>query len=149
MKIKDISILKADETYIMHQCNCITTEAQGLAKDLFKLYPYANTYIKRKTPSIAGTIDIMKDINCDKVIINAYAQYYPGRPKPYESKYQRLCWFKSCLDKIKECDDILEVAIPYNIGCGLAGGDSTSYLKELEELNKYKTIVLYKFGNNV
>ena len=56
-----------------------------------------------------------------------YAQYYPGKPK-YENSQQRLNWMESCLIKIINLE-IKQIAIPYKIGCNLAGGNWDDYLE--------------------
>lgn len=37
-------LLDSPCTYIVHQCNCKTTYAKGLAKSLFDKFPHANCY---------------------------------------------------------------------------------------------------------
>ena len=71
------NLLDATETYIAQQCNCCTSDAKGLSLQLFKKFPYANSYKKRvrndkSTHHKPGTIEIYKNI------INMYAQYYPS-----------------------------------------------------------------------
>ena len=38
------SIKYDDENILVHQCNCVTNHAKGLAKNVFDLYPDANIY---------------------------------------------------------------------------------------------------------
>ena len=43
------------------------------------------------------------------------------------------------MDKLGKCDRYQNLAFPYNIGCGLAGGDWNHYLPMIEDLSvKYK-----------
>ena len=44
----------------VHQCNCVTSSAQGLAFHMFAKFPYANTYNgrNRSAPSEAGTTHV-------------------------------------------------------------------------------------------
>ena len=155
MKQVNGDLLLAKEKYIAHQCNCCTTDPKGLSLYLFKKYPYANTYKKRvkndkSTYSEPGTIDVCCTNNGDnKCIINMYAQVYPSTGKySNDSKEKRISWFKECLNQIKKIDGIQNesVAMPYNIGCGLAGGDWPTYEKILKEFvdNEKINIVLYK-----
>ena len=57
-----------------------------------------------------------------------YAQIYPGLPKyNNDSVNKRQMWFNECLKKISVIKDIKgfkekQIVMPYNIGCGLAGG---------------------------
>lgn len=142
MKIVEGSIVDAKEKYILHQCNCKTTTKKGLSAVMFKKFPFADTYSNDNR--VPGTIDIMESKNCDKVIINAYGQKYPGPPKSYERATERLAWFRSCLDKVLLKKEITEVAMSFNIGCGLAGGDWEMYLKELKEFDTKVSVTLYK-----
>ena len=41
------SLFASGEKYMAHQCNCVTTRAAHLAKDVFSLYPYADIYSTR------------------------------------------------------------------------------------------------------
>jgi len=129
-------LLTSDCKYIVHQCNCKTVgNGAGLAYYLNKKFPYANTYIPNhhRTP---GTIEIMGDGEKDRFVINMYAQNYPGRTTDYETAENRLNWFKQCLERIGEIQDFESIAFPYEIGCGLAGGNWEKYCSLIEEFSK-------------
>ena len=82
-------------------------------------------------------------------IINVFGQFCPGKPHrgqhPPEYKgirandgvlddeKQRLKWFQATLTQIAELPELESVAFPYQIGCGLAGGDWKQYRAALEE----------------
>ncbi len=155
MRIVEKSILMADQQYICHQCNCVSTKTAGLAKKLFEIYPWANSYLQRKEPSILGTIQIFNvpyvsgDEPQDNVgIINMYAQYYPGIPnQTNDSNLIRLNSFIKCLKCIIQIPELKSLAFPYKIGCGLAGGNWEQYenlLQKFSNLLKHIDIVLYK-----
>lgn len=156
--IKTGDICKETEIPICQQCNCVTTKSHGLAKviaDTLGIDPYA----KRKNmkgrlncvaePSTPGTFEVFKR---DKhTVICMYAQYYPGKsgawgraytelPKLSDDTKSRFAWFRKCLLEI--AFEYTHVAMPFNIGCGLAGGN----WKEYEELLKETElkITLYK-----
>jgi hypothetical protein len=151
-------LLKCVEPTICHQCNCVTIFPHGLSKTLFERYPWANTYGRRprktknctNTPSIPGTIEI--DSEPEKRVIHLFGQIFPGKPgvhgKHYASvegkddRYDRVAYFKSCLDALDAMELKEPVAMPYRIGCDLAGGD---WLVYSHMLRKCKTrIVLYR-----
>lgn len=117
---------------IFHQCNCVTKDSRGLCKSIFDAFPESNDYIKpiKRQP---GTIQSHKVK--DRVIVNAYAQRYPGFSKFENDSYKlRLEWFDQCLKKLKQlCDKekYNKIAIPEFIGCGLAGGDWSIYQSQL------------------
>ena len=154
IKIIEEDILNSGALIIAHQCNCCSVDAKGLAKSIFDKYPYANNYKNRikndkTTYSEPGTIEIFGEGTKEApFIINIYAQYFPGVSEyaNYTASLRRG-WFKECLQHIEAFVKLNNihlhnVAMPYNIGCGLAGGDWELYSKYLEESNL--NIVLYK-----
>lgn len=109
----------------------------------------------RDTP---GTIRLLKPVqntltpDKDKIIVCLFAQWAPGKPGAWAHAYPppppsgeedsadtavgRLAWFKMCLDCIDESPEIDgPVALPHGIGCGLAGGDWSKYMRLLEDAN--------------
>lgn len=144
--IKSDNILNSNEKYIIHQCNCITNNAFGLAEAIFTKYTYADEYKNRKKYSIPGTISIKGDGNEFRYIINAFAQFSPGKPSLNESKENRLQWFKECLDKIEKIENLESIAFPYKIGCGYGGGDWNEYIKVIEDFSENSSIkvVIYR-----
>lgn len=158
--IKQGNILDAEEQYICHQCNCVTETSYGLATQIFQKFPHANTYILRKknqysTQSLPSTISVHKNI------INMYSQYGPGKslkdfpaseaehgkPNSFNDSYElRKKWFADCLLEISKLKPI-SIALPFNIGCGLAGGKWADYEEMLNTFckeNPEVKVVLYK-----
>lgn len=130
------SLLDCNAQYIAHQTNCTSRGAAGLARALFKMHPYADTYCTRAQNSEPGTIHISGDGKSQRLVINMYAQYYPGAAKisgNIDTAEARLCYFKSCLESISSIEDIKCIAFPYGIGCGLAGGSWSTYYEILSE----------------
>lgn len=157
VKIIKGDITESDCRYLAHQCNCITVKSLGLAKTIADKWPWADVYSKRVigarkatiNPSTPGTIDLITNEDENKTIICLFAQWAPGKcgdysryyPKTYnDTKENRLSWFKECLAKIDELN-LDEIAMPYKIGCGLAGGDWKTYEQILESAKT--RIVLY------
>lgn len=101
-------------------------------------------------PSVPGTIQV--DKSDDKTVIHLFGQWLPGKPgKPYnypttysDTYSDRILFFKNCL---KELDNLEldTVAMPYQIGCGLAGGNWDIYRKLLEDCKT--KIILYKLSS--
>lgn len=156
IQIINDDLLNANEDYIVHQCNCISTNAKTLAKQIFDKYNYADSYKKRSrnnksTYSIPGTIEIFGNGNDQRYIINAYAQYYPASCKyDNDTPAKRLMWFKTCLINISKIENIQTktIAMPFNIGCGIAGGNWDLYYNLISDFaNKEKiNVTLYKFN---
>ena len=90
LKIINKSLIKADTKYILHQCNCVTKDSAGIAKSIFEAFPWANTYFERGEPSTKGTIDIRGNGLNQRFVINAYVQYYPGKPIGTDNYKSRL-----------------------------------------------------------
>lgn len=149
VKIVEGDILNAKEEYIAHQCNCVTKNGKGLSKAIFSKYPFSDVYSNRTEYSVPGTVLISSDDNEFHKIISLFAQYVCGKPyykkyypKKYDDTYEnRLLWFEKCLYRLHE-QGIKTIAVPYGIGCGLAGGKWENYKKILERAKV--NIVLYK-----
>jgi O-acetyl-ADP-ribose deacetylase (regulator of RNase III) len=137
------NILHSDYQYIAHQCNCVSKNSAGLAKSIFEKYPYSNIYQNREKNDSPGNIIISGNGDDQRYIINMLSQFYPGTPK-YETYEQRLGWFKSCILKISEIKNIKEIAFPFNIGCGLAGGKWEDYENLISFLDNYCEVFICK-----
>lgn len=144
-------LLQATEQYIAHQVNCVTQgSAAGLARSLFKKYPYSDVYKNRVDKSLPGTITIHGDGVNNRYIINMYSQYYPGKFNNSflnDNQSVREQYFTSSLKEISKIEDIKNIAFPYQVGCGLAGGNWEKYLNMLQDFadnNPNITVSLYQ-----
>lgn len=159
MKTVTGNILDAEDDLICHQCNCVTTDAAGLAAAIFEKFPYADVYSSREKTdgsknennwllrtddrSVPGTIEVRGDGIMERRVVAMYAQFFPGRPKPStppvmtisDSEEKRLQFFQSCLDAIAKVPDVKSIAFPWQIGCGLARGDWEKYSALLHEFS--------------
>jgi hypothetical protein len=152
--IKDIT--KTDCKYILQQSNCLTVRPHGLSATLENVFPGTCVYLDRSPVngrsnlavpmdrSVPGQVEI---VHTDKAIVSMMAQFAPGKPGYYykdivaaagftDDAEQRLLWFRQCLEKLvvyfnEEVDVTEKIAVPYRIGCGLAGGSWKLYKKEL------------------
>ena len=144
---------------ICQQCNCLTIKPHGLSKYISEKYSWADPYTIRpiktanttSSPDEPGTIVEFKNpLSPENIVLCFMAQWCPGKPyvykKYYSSKYDdtyinRKKWFQECLDILdkKKYDT---VAMPYGIGCGLAGGKWVEYKKMIEECKT--KIIIYK-----
>lgn len=139
-------MLDAKEDYIVHQCNCITTTSYGLSSDMFKKYPYANTYRKGVIKRQTGNIHVAGKEG-EKKIVAFFAQYKPGKPTHVETEKKRREWFQECLNKFALLRPN-EVAFPFGIGCGLAGGKWNFYMDMIETwaIKNGIKVVVYKMS---
>lgn len=146
MKIINKSIIYSNTKYIAHQCNCLTKHSKGLAYHLFEAFPYANDYMTRNdqdwknTRDKQGTISIRGNGEDKRYVINLFVQLFPGKPKFPDSKidgYQaRINFFKQCLNKVQQIENLESIAFPDHMGCNLAGGNWETYFKILEEFDQ-------------
>lgn len=159
ISIIDGNILDAKEEYILQQCCCTAIRPHGLSETIATVWKDANIYALRKgigKRNMAipedrpepGTIQIVGK----RKIICAFAQVAMGKPGMYDScgkpdtLEDRYDYFIECLQKITELN-ITSIAIPYKIGCGLAGGNWEQYYNALNEWannNPTIKIVIYK-----
>ena len=116
----------------------------------------------REDRKVPGTIQIIRNPGLDIVknskgetnlvpkrpdVIILYAQWDFGKGggfqrtlSPYkDTPEEREHWFQQCLDELGQCDFYQNLAFPYKIGCGLAGGNWDHYLDMIEDFTvKYK-----------
>jgi hypothetical protein len=154
--IKYKNIIYAEEKYIMQQCNCLTITSHGLSKTLADYFPHGDAYkgrrpmgrrncaIKedRQEPGSVGIIE--GDDNLPQIIC-LYTQFRPGKttskysyPTDYpDQDNDRLRYFVEGLDCLLDYfeDECVKIAVPYKIGCGLAGGNWEIYLKLLTDFH--------------
>lgn len=166
VKIIEGSLLEAQEAYIAHQCNCVTVRSHGLSKLIAKEFPYADVYgmrekIGRRNCCVdsdraePGSIMLFEPPKEGPVVISLFTQFLPGKPgtskRSYtnpenykDNKNERLRWFKECLEIIDDDPEIDIVALPYGIGCGLAGGKWEDYEKAIGDAKT--KFVLYRLS---
>lgn len=133
------NIFSTSAKYIAHQTNCVSSNSKGLAKTIFDLCPYANSYILRDHTNITnpGTIEIYGHEPSYRYIINMNAQYYPGKPSAnFDTIQNRKKWFHNCLLEIIKIPNLDSIAFPSKIGCNLAGGDWEWYFKQIVKFEK-------------
>jgi hypothetical protein len=175
MKIVAGNLLDVKQGFIVQQCNCNTLRAKGLADAIEKRFPYCDVYKKRAPvcirgnhalrPDTPGTYQLCRPPADAKeplpTIVCLMAQWAPGKPGDFDGIYrglpsctqdsyeQRLMWFVEAftafLTEVNPPPD-QPICLPYQIGCGLAGGDWNAYMREIEKLeDKFgREFVVYK-----
>lgn len=145
------SILNATEKVIAQQNNCVTIKTHGLSEIIAVKWTYANPYACRKSRNrkepnardIPGTIAVCKSSLIPKLptVLCLFAQYLPGKSGAFTHVYgedhkdspdDRLKYFAQCLKEV-ESKGFDDIAIPYRIGCGMAGGEWPKYRKLLKD----------------
>lgn len=130
--------------YIAQQCNCNTKKPHGLSETIASQWKYGDPYSSRKGgPDKPGTVVILDDDGPGPIILCLMAQWGPSKPGAYARYYpltykdtseNRKIWFQECLDVLDEFVPESEIVnMPFQIGCGMAGGNWSVYRKMLEE----------------
>jgi hypothetical protein len=164
--VKEANLLDATEDFVVQQACCTACKPHGLSQVIALQWPWGNPYAKRvpmkkggntateKTRDIPGTVGILGNGKDERFVVCLFAQYAMGKPGIYnsfgnpDSKQDRERYFKQCLEDLANLiPPNSSLALPYKIGCGLAGGDWSNYEKLLGEwVSKHPTlqVVLYK-----
>jgi len=126
-------LLKAPFQFIAHQVNCRGVMGAGIALQIKNKYPEVyDTYkvfcnINTVKPPLGKSLCVWtKDNHC---IINVFGQLGYGRAQQQTDYDALYSGFATAAEEIRNtfldgnpCYQI-PIAIPYGIGCGLAGGD--------------------------
>lgn len=173
MTYREISadILTVDADVIVQQCNCVTTKAHGLSRDIASTYPHGDLYGKREkkssntatddTKGKPGTCVLLEPTSSDEgpAVACLMAQICPGRvgtwcgvygvDRESDSADARERYFDEALIQLRglcEKRGMKRIAFPFQIGCGLAGGKWTHYESKIhrfaERVKEMKTQVL-------
>lgn len=129
IQIINDNLLNTSSLLICHQVNCQGVMGSGLAKQIRNKYPQVFNVYKRLCNKYQD-----KELlgNCqpvligDKCIVNLFGQLNYGTKKQ-QTDYNAL---KKSLKQLKYLLEFVDpyifydtIALPYNMGCGLAGGD--------------------------
>lgn len=125
MKTITKDILLADDNLIVHQVNNLGVMGAGLAKQVKEKYPEVFKAYKENSKiftkeQLLGKLGICK-ISDTQYIVNMYSQDGISRYKQ-TTKYDIM---EKCIARLVKFAKEMNytIAIPYKIGCGLAGGD--------------------------
>lgn len=149
IKIIEGNILDAKENVICHQVNCMGVMGSGLAKQIRNKYPQVYpsylAYCKDcKNNDPKTLLGAFQTIICSdgKIIVNLFGQLGYGRDKQYTNYKALRESLEGILTIAKEFNDT--IALPYNLGCGLAGGDWNIVYKIIEEVFVDYDVTIYK-----
>lgn len=123
IKIQDINIFDFDAACIIHQANCHCRMASGVAAQIHRLYPEAveaDNATRSGDATKLGTFSHATGKD-GKIIYNLYGQFNFGnqiRQTHYEGFYRAM----DAIYKDVVAKKLTTASVPYNIGCGLAGG---------------------------
>jgi len=143
LQYKDGDILEAEEKIICHQTNCLGIMGAGLALQIAKKYPevnkkYKDFCIDYGEWNFLGQTQLV-NTHDGKIVANCFGQQRPGFGK--QTDYKAL---RTCLETVERfaSHNNFSVAIPYKIGCGLAGGDWKIVEKMIKDIFEKSTVQL-------
>lgn len=141
----DDDILKSECMIICHQTNCKGKMGAGIAKQIRQQYPKVyDEYVKFCKDNYKNLLGRCQIVNLSisnnlKFCANLFGQNGYG----YGEKYTDYEALRCALNELKDnCYTLLKtvcdvtIGIPYNIGCGLAGGDWNTVFKIIEDIFK-------------
>ncbi|GED72872.1 Appr-1-p processing protein [Brevibacillus reuszeri] len=141
-------LLTASEDIIGHQVNCKGVMGSGVAKLIKEKYPEAFTVYKEKCNEIVDKqelLGICQLVECaeGKTVANLFGQLKYGRGKEQYTDYAAL---EKALNELKNRARKANssIALPFNIGCGLANGSWDVVSKMIEEIYSDYDVTLYK-----
>lgn len=130
-------ITQSNAGIICHQVNCRGVMGAGLAKALRAKYPIYEPYVQLchgvKAETLLGSTQFVQvSQDPERYVANCFGQCNFGRDR-VQTDYAAL---EHSLRNVEEFArrHTLSVAIPYGIGCGLAGGDWNTVQAILEDI---------------
>jgi len=141
-------LLKASEDIIGHQVNCKGVMGSGVAKLIKEKYPEAFEFYKDKCNAtvdkqeLLGVCQLVESAK-GKTIANLFGQLKYGRGKEQYTDYAAL---EGALIDLKNSamKTNSSIALPFNIGCGLANGSWDVVSKMIDEIYSDYDVTLYK-----
>jgi O-acetyl-ADP-ribose deacetylase (regulator of RNase III) len=154
VKIIEGDLLKADVDIIVHQVNTQGAFGAGIAKQIANQFPESKKdyleYCSKHNDEILGTYLLSKtDGNFD--IAHLFAQIHYGKYGDFYKENNRqtnYVAFARALDQLLIDHPDKKIALPYGIGCGLAGGNwgIIAGIIEKQFMQNKKTAYLYRYN---
>lgn len=163
IKIVNGDLLQSNLPLIAHQTNCLGVMGAGIARfiknkwnivytqyvDICKNFEYSKDLLGKCQICVTGEFPI-------KFVANLFGEYsFTESVAPFENRHTDYNALKKALLNLKafcEDEEVIEVGIPYKLGCGLAGGDWDGVvypmLQELFANDSTITLYIYKLCNN-
>lgn len=148
IQTKNTNILTTDADILVHQVNGLGVMGAGLAKQIAHKYPHVERAYKRFVHEHGGTPETLLGqhqfvATDDFTVANVFGQARIGRDRR-QTNYNAL---EKGLERVAHTarSNELSVAIPYGIGCGLAGGEWQVVSSIIEKVFVDVDVTLYKF----
>jgi O-acetyl-ADP-ribose deacetylase (regulator of RNase III) len=141
-------LLQSDCHVIAHQANCFSSMEAGIAKQIKQIYPeayQADRDFPYPPEERLGKISVAK-VDTNRYVVNLYGQYHydgPGPKTDYAALEKALI---EMFDYDYEGINNPKFGVPFNIGCGLAGGNWGIVSEILDRVSEQfkQTIYAYK-----
>lgn len=135
LKIINQDILELDYGIICHQVNCVGVMGSGLALKIKNKWPQVYSYYKEYVDnnSAEGSAQLICVVPHGLYVANIFGQVFYGRDRVYTDLMlvaSAFAQLKSLI--IRDSLEELPVYVPYNMGCGLGGGNWKDYSKLIE-----------------
>ncbi|MGK9268724.1 Appr-1-p processing protein [Bacillus inaquosorum] len=149
------NILDAIEDIIVQQVNCKGVMGAGLAKSILNKYPnvkkeyqsFRNFNLNKglTDKDLLGLVNYVR-VSDGKVIANVFGQINIKKNHFDKTVYTKTEALTRGLKEVKELSKQLNksVAIPYGIGCGLAGGDWNIISELIDSIFSDYNVAIYK-----
>ena len=155
IKIVEGNLLESDVDIIVHQVNCRGVMGAGVAKQIREKFP--NTYLQYHhlcrrynfTKLIGHNLYTSENLDGKRIIIaNIFGQNEVGTGRQ-QTDYEAL---DSCFARLAQAANDLQarglpnkIGIPYNIGCGLGGGDWHIVYEIIQKHMSNLDVEIYQF----
>lgn len=149
-------ILKSGAGAVCQQVNCRGAMNSGLAKYIKTKYPVvAEEYKARVAQAKQDSRDLEDygllgrvqavEVAPKQVILNLFSQNHYGKDGKQYTDYPAL---QVCLDTIRDYVELgVRIAFPYNLGCGLGGGDWSTVRKMIEKTFQNRRVEIWRLPN--
>ena len=148
---KDGDILNSDADIICQQVNCRGVMGAGLAKQIRSKYPYVYNTYKCYCNSVFPREQLLGQVLCVPPDDGSdsgeplFACLFGQKDYGGNGCYTDYTALERCFRMMTVVDDgywnepkeLVRIAFPYGIGCGLAGGDWTTVRNLLEQTFAY------------
>ncbi|WGE37170.1 Appr-1-p processing protein [Bacillus stercoris] len=155
IKIEKGNILDATEDIIVQQVNCKGVMGAGVAKAILNKYSnvkkeyqsFRNFNLNKglTDKDLLGLVNYVR-VSDGKVIANVFGQINIKKNRFDKTVYTKTEALTRGLKEVKELSKQLNksVAIPYGIGCGLAGGDWNIISELIDSIFSDYKVTIYK-----
>jgi hypothetical protein len=134
-------LLEAPVDAIVHQTNCVSHGAAGLAAAVFGKHPEANTYHLNRRVYLFGSYEAFIVDNAPyRMVVNCFSQVNTGPPSEdlflglRDNATTRLEAVRVAVQAfVQNHPGVKSIAFPRYFGCALAGGKWDDYYFKMKE----------------